>query len=86
MDVLIHEAADKVLKKLDQKTQARIKQRLKLLAQNPYSAQIDVVKLKIGGNGPDLFRLRVGDFRVIYSIHQNQILITDIKRREQAYG
>ncbi|MFH0889893.1 MAG: type II toxin-antitoxin system RelE/ParE family toxin [Candidatus Aenigmatarchaeota archaeon] len=86
MAVLIHDAADKSLRSFEKKVRERIKQQIKLLAENPYSTQLDIVKLKGINDGPDLFRMRVGNYRVIYFIQDGKILITDIGRRERIYG
>lgn len=86
MDILIHESADKVLTRLDKETRDRIKAHLKQLSENPSAGRLDVVKLKGIHKGPDMYRLRVGGFRVFYFIDGGKILVTGIRRREQAYS
>lgn len=85
MDVLIHESADKFLGNLDKKKQQTIKSDLKKLSEDPYSKQLDTKKLKGRASKPDVFRLRVGEYRVIYSIHEGKIMITEIMKREKGY-
>lgn len=85
MDIFLHDATQKFLDKLDKKSTENIKSRLKELSENPYSSHLDIKKLKGLKNRQDLFRLRIGDFRVIYFMQENSIWITEISRREGAY-
>lgn len=54
---------------------ARIRKRLDQLAKDPYAAHSNVTKLQ---NRPG-FRLRVGDWRVIYEIRENELVILVLK-------
>lgn len=85
MDILIHESAGKFLGNLDKKTQQSIKADLKKLSEGPYSKQLDTKKLKGQASKPDIFRLRVGEYRVIYFIKEGKIMITEIMKREKGY-
>jgi len=86
MDIFIHDSAEKFLNKLDKKIQTNIKEHMKKLSENPYSKQLDIKKLKGLKNKPNLFRLRVGDYRIIYFIEEEKILVTEIMKREKGYG
>lgn len=85
MDVLLHESAEKFLKRLEKKMQSVIKYRIKRLSENPYSKQLDIKKLKGLKNRPDLFRLRIGEYRVIYFVQEDKIWITEIMKRGKGY-
>ena len=85
MDVLIHPSAEKTMNKLSFEIKQKIKTIIKKLSEDPYSKQIDVKKLKGLGNKPDLFRLRCGEYRIIYAIKEDKIWITDIFKREKGY-
>ena len=61
------------LDKLEINTSQRIIKKVKELSDNPFSK--DIKRLK----GSDDFRLRVGDFRVIFSIEAERNLITILK-------
>ncbi len=86
MNILIHDSADKVLARLDKETRDRIKAHLKQLSENPAAGRLDIVKLKGIRQGPDMYRLRVGNYRIFYFVDNGKILVTDIRRREQAYS
>lgn len=57
-------AATRTLQKIDRTTSKRIRQKIKQLANNPAALSNNITPLK-GEKG--LKRLRVGDWRVIYS-------------------
>ena len=85
MDIFLHEAAEKFLNELDKKIKTNIKSQLKKLSENLYSKQLDIKKLKELSNKSDLFRLRVGEYRIIYFIQEDKIWITEIMKREKGY-
>jgi mRNA interferase RelE/StbE len=73
-------SAARQFKALPKKDKVRIKTRIDALAENPYPA--DTKKLT---NEKDLYRIRAGDYRVIYTVQNKQLLILVVKighRRE----
>jgi len=75
-------SAKKSLSKLPRHVQIWIAEKIDDLASNPYST--DAKKLK---NGNGRFRIRVGDYRIIYKIQDNElvILIVKIAHRREVY-
>ena len=63
--VKLSRKAAKKLKQLDNEVKQRIKDKLKDFASDPFSH--DVKKL-VGSRDPPLYRLRIGDHRVIFWI------------------
>lgn len=63
------------LKKLPKNLQRIIRKRIEDLAKDPYAPNNNATKLQ----GIDGYRLRVGDWRVIYHIDNNQLVIEIIK-------
>lgn len=84
--VLVSETAVKQLLGLEKQIQARLKLGMKELADNPYLSRprADIKKLR-GSNNPELYRLRVGNFRIIYSVINNEVKVTEIIKRSAAY-
>ncbi len=66
-------SAARALKKLDPAVQRRIARRIDRLAEDP---RADAVKLR----GPDdVWRARVGDYRVLYAIEDQRLVVLVIK-------
>lgn len=86
-EIKLHREAVKFLKELDGKTQERIKNSIRELIKNPFEnrAKADIKKLKGTKGRKDAFRLRIGDFRVVYDVEENVVWITNIFRREGGY-
>ncbi len=81
--VLLHRDAIKFLKFLDKELQNRIKKKLRILETDPYPA--GCIKL-IGTR--NMFRLRVGDYRVLYYIDYDSstVIIDKIDKRSSVYN
>jgi mRNA interferase RelE/StbE len=58
------------LRKLDAQARRRVQAAIELLAQNPRPA---TTKKLVGGEGE--WRIRTGDYRVIYEIHDDVLLV-----------
>ena len=67
------------LERLDGSMARRILKKVEELSENPFSK--DIKKLK----GSDDFRLRVGDYRIIFAIEQNTIQILKVGHRKNIY-
>jgi mRNA interferase RelE/StbE len=80
--VEITPAAQRIIKKLPKNIQKKLIEIIELLAEDP--RPVGVVKLSTTGN---LYRVRTGDYRIIYEI-QDQILlivITKVGHRRDVY-
>jgi mRNA interferase RelE/StbE len=80
--VIIHRKAEKILKRLDGDTLERIRSAIRNLASDP--RPVGVKKLTGYEN---FYRIRVGDWRLIYAIEENRliILLLEISPRGGAY-
>ena len=79
--IIILPAAEKALSKLPKRMQVRIQGAITTLASNP----VPPVSKKLVGR--DNYRLRVSDYRIIYSIHENilTVKIISIGHRREIY-
>lgn len=79
--VIISNKAEKTLSKLPTTVYARIIAILMELANNPRPTGCKKLK------GRDAWRIRVGDYRIIYEIEDDQLIIwiLDINHRKDAY-
>ena len=67
------------LNKLESQVKIRIVKKIDELSVNPFSK--DIKRLK----GSNYFRLRVGDYRVIFSIDKNTLAILKVGHRKNIY-
>jgi len=77
--IIWDEKARESLRKLQPMVSRRIVKKVKELENSPYSG--DVKKIK----GSEEFRLRVGDYRVIFGIVGDVIMILKIGHRKNIY-
>ena len=73
--------AEKELKTLPQQEQKRISDKIDALAEKPRPSGVE----KLQGRGKNAYRIRVGMYRVLYEIHDQELVILVIKighRRE----
>ena len=69
-------SAQKEFDRLPEKLQSKTAEALTLLSQNPYSELLKVKKLKVTG---ELYRIRLGDYRVVYEIRNEILTVVVIK-------
>ncbi len=86
-EALISETAIKELSKLEPEIKERIKNKLLLLEEDPFKSRplADIKKLK-GFSNPFLYRLRIGDYRLIYTIQEKFVKIVHIFPRGKGYA
>ena len=82
--VLLSTRAQKEFKKLPKNVQDRIKKSLKSLGDS--SKRLDIKKLKGIDDKDDLYRLRVGDYRITYLPEPDVIKVVRIDHRGKGYG
>jgi len=75
--------AQRDYKKLSDEIQKRVKSALKDLASS--NKKMDIKKLKGIDGREDLFRLRVGDYRIVYHSTSSDIFILRIDKRSKIY-
>ena len=77
-------SARREFERLPVTVRGRITEALQVLAQNPYSELLKVKKMK---GASDLYRVRVGDYRVLYELHDQRLIILVIKigHRSEVY-
>ena len=82
-DVEISESAEKFLEKIPKKDRLRIIEKIDVLTNDPMPSG----SIKLQGQKPALYRLRSGDYRVVYSIKKDIliILIVEIGHRREVY-
>ena len=76
--------AKRFLKKCDKPLRRRLIEKIEKLRVEPFPPDVKRVK---GKKGHNVFRVRVGDYRIQYVIliKRNQLFVTDIDKRGRAY-
>jgi mRNA interferase RelE/StbE len=73
--ILFTKQAYKALRKMPRSTAQRIREKIELLATDPYAPNLNVRKLTARSG----YRLRVGDWRIIYEIRREELIILVLK-------
>lgn len=82
-EVEISESAEKFLEKVPKKDRLRIMEKIDILADDPMPSG----SIKLQGQKPALYRIRSGDYRVVYSIKKDVlvVLVVEIGHRREVY-
>ncbi len=78
-EIIWDEKSSESLNKLENFVARRILKKIKELKDNPFSK--DIKRLR----GENSFRLRIGDYRIIFEIETDKILILKIGHRKNIY-
>ncbi|MFH1424713.1 MAG: type II toxin-antitoxin system RelE/ParE family toxin [archaeon] len=85
--VNISSTAVKFITGLDYETGQRIKKGTEQLQKDPFLSRsgTDIKMLKGVKKGEDLYRLRVGNYRILYMVENSTVMITKIFHRGKGY-
>jgi len=74
----------KFIEKLDEQTKLRVKESIEKLAFDPVPHKA----VRVEGQKEKVFRVRVGDYRILYVIHEEdkEITIVKVDKRSRVYG
>ncbi len=81
-EVLLSSRAEEDFRALDKRTRERVREALLRFAAD---GRGDIKRLRGVKNGPDLYRLRVGNHRVVFDSSTPEIRVTRIIRRSVDY-
>lgn len=80
--VVVTRPAARALSRMPRNMETLIREKLDLLARDPDALTNNVKALK----GIDGYRLRVGDWRVLFTIEADRIIVHDVGPRGSIYG
>ena len=82
--VELSQKASKFLDKLDKYLSERIKERLKILSENPVPSDAKFINRE---DNDKVFRLRIGDYRALYKLKEKQkvVLVAKVDKRPRVY-
>ena len=81
--VKLHREVVRTLERMTPQLRSKVIRGIRVLEANPYESRpsADIARLKGTKGREDLFRLRIGDYRVIYAVMVRIVYITDIFHR-----
>ncbi len=84
--VLLSKTVTRQLERLPRDATRRIRERLRVLGDDPFRPRpgADIRPLWTHDD-PPLYRLRVGDYRVLYFVLSEEVRVTEIVHRSQGY-
>ena len=82
-EIHLSSRSHKFLKRVDRTTYDRIVRKIEALANDPFLSDAK----KIMGSKEKIYRVREGDYRILYEIYQdkNAVLIVNIDKRSRIY-
>lgn len=78
--IIFTNRAIKDLKKIENKTKKRIGNKLKIFSENPLKYGKKLTDPKIG-----TYKFKIGDYRVIFDIDDNKIIVLRLGHRKNIY-
>ena len=85
--VMVHPEVQKALEGLPKDRRRKVREALGRLSENPFTSrpETDIKEIKGQAGRRDVFRLRVGDYRVLYDVEGSTVWVTELFRRERGY-
>lgn len=74
-NIVFTKQAARTFQKLPNTLQTTVRQKLEMIAENPFLTHLNATKLQIREG----YRIRVGDWRIIYEVQQEKIVIVVLK-------
>jgi mRNA interferase RelE/StbE len=83
--VFVSRTFQKQFHSLEKRLQRRIRSALATLEDDPYRARSGTDIKKLSGTTPSKYRLRVGEYRVVYTIDNNVVKVIELFKRGRGY-
>jgi mRNA interferase RelE/StbE len=83
---MLSKTAVSQLSSLDMNLKERIIAGVKPIEEDPFQSRSGAdIKRLVLATDPPIYRLRIGDYRVIYSVVQDEVRITEVIHRSKGY-
>lgn len=83
--VLVASTFQKEYVHLDPESQSRIRNALEQLAEDPFTPRTHADIKALKDTEPKKYRLRIGQFRVVYAVFENEIRVIELFSRKRGY-
>ena len=84
--IFVSKTFQKQFHKMDKNLQERVKTAIQKLKENPYKSKARADIKPLIGTKPLKYRIRVGEYRIIYIIKNKTIKIIEIIKRGKGYS
>ena len=83
--ILASETFQRQFKKIDKKLKGKILDGVHNLSEDPFTPRTGADILPVKGTKPQKYRLRVGDYRIIYCVEEDIVKIIEVFTRGRDY-
>jgi len=83
--ILVSKTFQKQFHSLENNVQERIISALKTLEDDPFHSRSGTDMKKLSHTEPTKYRLRVGNYRIIYTVEEKTIKVIEVFKREREY-
>jgi mRNA interferase RelE/StbE len=83
--ILISKTFQKQFYSFERSLQERIRSSIKTLEDDPYNVRSGTDIKKLSGTKPPKYRLRVGGYRIIYTVENNAVKVIEVFKRGKGY-
>ena len=83
--ILVSKTFQKQFHSLENNVQERIISALKTLEDDPFHSRSGTDIKKLSHTEPTKYRLRVGNYRIIYTVEEKTIKVIEVFKRERRY-
>ena len=84
-EVVVSRTFERAFQRLPKDTQKRIRKALQELESDPRTPRPRADIKPLHGTEPQKFRIRVGDYRTVYAVQANRVLVLDVFSRGREY-
>lgn len=84
-EIFVSTTASKELNKLESKIKERVKRKVREISTDPSNSKGRFDIKKLAGKKRTYYRLRVGDYRIIYFLEDNMVKVVRVATRSDAY-
>ena len=83
--VTVSETATRQLKTLPKEVRRRVVRGVEVLRENPFRPRPKADILRIEGTEPEKYRLRIGEYRAIYPVLDDDVKVIEVFARGRGY-
>ncbi|MFQ5909320.1 MAG: type II toxin-antitoxin system RelE/ParE family toxin [Thermoplasmata archaeon] len=85
-EILLSKTALRQLRRLPADIEQHMREKMRVLADDPFHSRSGAdIRLVWSHEEPRLYRLRIGEYRVLYFVVGNEVRVTEILHRSRAY-